>query len=141
MDNMLPIGSVVELKDFKNKVTIIGLLPSFIEDNGIVMYEYVGCEYLRGYSSSKDYVFFDESKINNIYFIGYAIAFDFKFLELLHELYKELGSGKKIGEAIDAIWNKVEPDCPQELEELKKKLAGNFFDEESKDETIEVLGV
>ena len=64
-----------------------------------------------------------------------------KFLELLHELYKELGSGKKIGEAIDAIWNKVEPDCPQELEELKKKLAGNFFDEESKDETIEVLGV
>lgn len=134
MDTMLPIGSVVELEGVKEYVTIIGLLPSLIVDGKLVFYEYVGCNYLKGYRSADDYIYFDESKITNVYFIGYALEFDFKLLENLHEVYKEIDNGGTLEETIDRVIKKLYPDDINEKQELKKKILDYCFNNEPKKE-------
>lgn len=136
MDTMLPIGSVVELEGFKEYVVIIGLFPAFVEDNKTVVYQYVGCNYLKGYRSVDDYIFFDESKIKNVYYIGYAIEFDFIFLKVLYEIYKQLNSGKDFMMAIDEVCKKAEPNNSEKYNELKKKVYDYYFTDNSNEAKV-----
>ena len=69
-NDLLPIGSVVLLKEGTKKLMIIGLKP-VKQDETQEMYDYIGVLYPEGYLSS-DYSFlFNHDDINDVVFKGY----------------------------------------------------------------------
>ncbi len=69
-DNILPIGSIVNLKKQFRKTLIIGY-DLKKESN---TYEYVGCIYPEGYTKKEDLLLFNIDDIESIYYIGYQNA-------------------------------------------------------------------
>lgn len=67
MKNLLPIGSVVLLKDATKKLVIIGILQVNPSENKI--YDYLGVPYPEGYVSSDNNFLFNHSDINDIIFL------------------------------------------------------------------------
>lgn len=67
MKNLLPIGSVVILKDATKKLVIIGILQVNPSENKI--YDYLGVPYPEGYVGSDNNFLFNHSDINDIIFL------------------------------------------------------------------------
>lgn len=67
MKNLLPIGSVVLLKDATKKLVIIGILQVNPSENKI--YDYLGVPYPEGYVGSDNNFLFNHSDINDIIFL------------------------------------------------------------------------
>ena len=66
-DQLLPIGSVVRLKDGEKDLMIIGILPT----NEGTTYDYLGVFYPEGYLN-QEYVFlFNHTDIEKIKFVGF----------------------------------------------------------------------
>lgn len=65
---LLPIGTVVQLKDREQKVMICGRQQVDIDDN--VEYDYIGCEYPKGLDG-ENILLFDADNIALVYFLGY----------------------------------------------------------------------
>lgn len=70
MDNYLPIGSVVILKNGYKKIMIYGRLQYQITSSA-KLWDYVGCLYPEGYISDDYNIFFNRSEIQNIVYLGY----------------------------------------------------------------------
>lgn len=69
MKNLLPIGSVVLLKDATKKLMIIGILQVKPSENKI--YDYLAVPYPEGYLGSNNNFLFNDTDINEIIFRGY----------------------------------------------------------------------
>lgn len=69
MNNLLPIGSVIILRNVEGHIMIIG----FNAQNTIneKKYDYVGCPLPMGVENNKSYICFDKEEIENILFVGY----------------------------------------------------------------------
>lgn len=70
MDNikdLLPIGSVVVLKDAEKALMIIGILPR--SEEGVK--DYIGVLYPEGYINSEMFLVFDHKDIDTILFRGF----------------------------------------------------------------------
>ena len=67
--DILPLGSVVSLKDSTQKLLIIGVCQQSLENNK--KYDYCGCLHPYGYLNSNDIFLFNKEKIDKIYFKGY----------------------------------------------------------------------
>lgn len=70
MKDLLPIGSVVLLKDATKKLVIIGVLQVNAEQNK--MYDYLAVPYPEGYLGSDNNYLFNQGDINDIIFRGYT---------------------------------------------------------------------
>lgn len=85
---MLPIGSVVLLKDAKKRLMIVGRIQTCEGKEEI--FDYSGCVYPEGVTSSKDFFFFNKEDIANVFFIGFQdpeeILFQQEVLDELDEL-------------------------------------------------------
>ena len=85
---LLPLGSVVSLKDMDPKVFISGRIVCAEGDDRI--YDYVGCIYPEGMGKGDELIFFDREAVERLYFIGYQdeyeIAFRTEVLDKLGEL-------------------------------------------------------
>ena len=85
---LLPIGSVVLLKDADRKLMIVGRLAAGSEDDTI--YDYVGVLYPDGLLTSEDTYFFMHADIDRTYFVGFQdeeeLAYHRDFLDELGEL-------------------------------------------------------
>jgi len=85
---LLPVGSVVLLKDSKKKLMICGRIQAKEGDDRI--YDYSACFYPEGMVSNASLYFFDHSVIDRVYFIGFQdieeIVFKNEFLCRLGEL-------------------------------------------------------
>lgn len=68
--DLLPVGTVVELDGFDNKVMIIGLIQ-FLEEKS-VLYDYSGVIYPIGYMDAESNYLFNKDQITRIYYYGYV---------------------------------------------------------------------
>lgn len=69
-NGLLPIGSVVLLKDSEKRVMVMGFCQVKPEDKSKV-YDYCGCLYPEGYIDSEKVFLFNHGQIDRIYSIGY----------------------------------------------------------------------
>lgn len=70
IDKVLPLGSVVLLKDAKRYLVVIGYL--IIEDGSNKVWDYMGCAYPIGTISSEATLVFDTEQIDKVIFEGYS---------------------------------------------------------------------
>ena len=87
--NLLPVGSVVSLKDAEKKLMIIGI-KQFQEENN-VMKDYIGVMYPEGYINRDLFYIFNHEDIVEILFRGYENQEWEKFLEAVEKTLAETG--------------------------------------------------
>ncbi|MBO4885415.1 MAG: DUF4176 domain-containing protein [Clostridia bacterium] len=93
MDGLLPIGSVVLLKDSTKRVMIMGVAQEGVTEAGKKLYDYVGCVFPEGFLSADQNFLFNTDQIDRLYFLGYqddeALAFKERADELMAKLREE----------------------------------------------------
>ncbi|MCD8133099.1 MAG: DUF4176 domain-containing protein [Clostridiales bacterium] len=85
---LLPVGSVVLLKDATKKLMIIGILQVKPDENKI--YDYLAVPYPEGYVGTEDNFLFAHEDINDIIFRGYANPERESFLTLMNLVYEKM---------------------------------------------------
>lgn len=81
-EHVLPIGSVVLLKNADKRLMIIGYQRKrTMEDDKI--YDYCGCTYPEGFLSAEDTAIFDHEQIERIIAVGLQNEPQIKFAEKL----------------------------------------------------------
>ena len=130
-DYLLPIGTVVDVNNIKGKVVIIGFFPLTVDEENkkISVIQYVGCNYLDGYTSDEALLYFDEKDISNVYYMGYAIKFDFILLKLLHSFYDALKGDVTFEQALNAVLDNISYD-KNKIEKIKSENIDYFFGED-----------
>lgn len=86
--DLLPIGSVVLLKDGVKKLMITGIKP-INQDEPEVVYDYIGVIYPEGFLSNEYNFLFNHVDINDVIFKGYDNPERQEFLELVQKAYEE----------------------------------------------------
>jgi len=93
---LLPIGSIVYLKEGTSKIMIVNrgpLVPS--ENDGRVMYDYTGCLYPEGLDA-KNVFYFNHENVDKVLFEGFKDEEEERFLELYNDwTYKNKSTFKK----------------------------------------------
>jgi len=69
--NLLPIGSVVLLKDAEKKLMIVGWLPESDEGE---RHDYIGCFYPEGFVDIEHIFLFNQEDVDRVDFIGFTDA-------------------------------------------------------------------
>ena len=85
---LLPIGSVVRLKDAKKRIMITGFYVKENE-NSDKIYDYVGVLYPEGVVQSDKNLVFNHSQIDKIYFRGFNDLEKQKFKDKLYKLIEK----------------------------------------------------
>lgn len=85
MKDLLPIGSIVLLKDASKKLMIIGIMQVNQKENKI--YDYLGVPYPEGYIGSEHNFLFNHSDINDVIFTGYMNPEREIFMKAMDLLY------------------------------------------------------
>lgn len=85
--NLLPIGSIVKLRDNDNRMMIIGFHPE--NDKGEKR-DYVAVVYPMGMMGIESMLFFNNSDIEEVVFQGYLNRQHETLLKLMEDLYEEL---------------------------------------------------
>lgn len=89
---LLPIGSVVLLKDSSKRVMIVGVCQKGGKDPNTI-WDYAGIVFPEGYISSDKMFLFNAGQIDQIYALGYQdaeqIAFGLKADEALKKIREE----------------------------------------------------
>lgn len=88
---LLPIGSVIELKNSSKKIMITGYAPITVEKKS-KMYDYLGCYYPEGVVSNHNYLLFNHDKIEKVWAIG---PIDKEVEQILSNFKRIKESGKK----------------------------------------------
>jgi len=88
MNELLPIGSVVLLKDSNKRVMIIGRLQR--QANNDQIWDYAGCLFPEGMLSPEQNYLFNKEQIVAVYFIGCQDREELEFKNVLLEKYDEL---------------------------------------------------
>ena len=78
-EGLLPIGTVVLLKNSSKRVMIIGVLQQQIQENGKTLWDYAGCLYPEGYMGPDKSFLFNTYQIDKIFAIGYQDEEQFAF--------------------------------------------------------------
>lgn len=92
MKDLLPIGSVVMLKDGKKKVMIIGIKQ--MDADTKEEYDYLAVLYPEGYIANSMMFFFNHDAIEDIYHMGYRNQEHDVFRNKLEEFYRDRDAGK-----------------------------------------------
>lgn len=79
IDDLLPIGSVVNVFDYEHRVMIIGIKQLCLDDNN--EYDYAAVPYPEGQIGVESQVLFNNENITNISFIGCQDSDYFAFKE------------------------------------------------------------
>ena len=88
-EGVLPIGSVVLLKNSSKKLMITGFAQVSADDPNKI-YDYVGCVFPEGFLGPDQTFLFDSHQIETVFFIGYQdqeqMAFKVRIDEALMEI-------------------------------------------------------
>ena len=79
--NILPLGSVVRLKEGTQKVMVITRAPLYNNEGTIGYFDYAGCLYPQGQTGQTTF-FFNQEDIEQIFFKGYVDEEEEKFIEM-----------------------------------------------------------
>lgn len=85
---LLPIGTIVRLKNGEKKLMIIGVKQSNMDENG-KEYDYIGVLYPEGHLGVEFQYLFNHDDIEEIFFNGYEDPERTDFIERLSKLYGE----------------------------------------------------
>ena len=88
INELLPIGSVVLLKDGKKRLMICGVKQADSNDLS-KEYDYIGVLYPEGHMGSGFQYLFNHNKIEKIFFKGYEDKERIDFLSKLETIYKK----------------------------------------------------
>ena len=89
-NELLPVGSVVLLKDAMKKLVIIGVMPVKHTENGKdVAYDYIGVPYPEGYLGQESAMLFNHDSIAEISFMGYSNDERKLFIETIQKMLDE----------------------------------------------------
>ena len=69
-EDLLPVGSVIEVKDGEKELVIIGRLASNAKLGGRI-FDYVGALYPEGYMENGYLYYFDQKSVKKVVFKGY----------------------------------------------------------------------
>lgn len=86
MKDLLPIGTVVTLKDGIKPLMIIGVMQT---DENDVFYDYISVLYPEGFLNAETFFLFNEEDIVSIKFKGYVNEEFEKHIKLLEEYVRE----------------------------------------------------
>ena len=92
-DNLLPIGSVVLLKDASKRIMVCGFCCKAAKDDGKI-YDYVGCLYPEGFISSNKNLLFNHEQIGEVINLGYSDEEEKKFKEKLKTIIKMMNENE-----------------------------------------------
>ena len=81
MDKLLPIGSVVQLKNGNVKIMIISRYPLYNDEGKLGYFDYSACGYPVGSTENQAY-FFNHEDIETVYFEGYVDHTEEKMQEI-----------------------------------------------------------
>ena len=95
LTGLLPIGSVVSLRDVDAKVMVVGYLPKD-PDHPETEHEYSGMFYPLGYRSADQILQFDMDAVTGIQFVGYQDREQMEFEEYILGLGEEDDDGEGI---------------------------------------------
>ncbi len=96
--DLLPIGSVVLLKEAKTRLMITGRIIASEKNDKI--YDYSGCIYPLGITDNEGFYFFNRDDIERVYFIGFQDEEELAFRE---DILSQLGELKiKDGQIVSA---------------------------------------
>ncbi|MFD1414135.1 DUF4176 domain-containing protein [Oceanobacillus jeddahense] len=88
---MLPIGSIVYLREGTSKLMILNrapILPSEENQEEGIWYDYSGCFYPQGLNPAKVYYFYEEN-IDKVVFEGFKDEEEERFQELFQDWLQE----------------------------------------------------
>lgn len=80
MKELLPIGSVVKLKEATKSLMIIGTTQ---RDNEGTKYDYISCIFPEGYIDENTFFLFNHEDIETVNFIGYINAESQAYIQML----------------------------------------------------------
>lgn len=86
---ILPLGTVVRLKNGKEKMMITSRLPLFNYNGKIGYLDYGACLYPHGQISPQSY-FFNNEDIEEIYYEGYRDDLEREYCELYRKKIKDI---------------------------------------------------
>lgn len=86
--DLLPVGSIVLLKDGEKRLMVCGVMQSDV-DRGGKEYDYMGVLYPEGHIGTDFQYLFNHEDINEIVFKGYHDEERTEFLKKLAKLYKQ----------------------------------------------------
>ena len=86
--NLLPIGSIVLLKDGEKRLMICGVMQSDV-DRGGKEYDYMGVLYPEGHIGTDFQYLFNDEDIAEVVFSGYHDDERTEFLKKLSRLYRQ----------------------------------------------------
>lgn len=88
---LLPIGTVVMLKDSSKRVMIIGLLQQqIVEGDDQIIWDYSGCFYPEGYMGPDKTFLFNADQIDKVYAVGYQDEEQFAFKVKIDEIKQQI---------------------------------------------------
>ncbi len=88
-NGVLPIGSVVLLKNSTKKLMIMGFAQVAADDPARI-YDYVGCVFPEGFLGPDQTFLFNAEQIENVYFIGYQDSEQMAFKKRVDEALAEV---------------------------------------------------
>lgn len=88
-EGLLPIGSVVLLKESTKRVMIMGVCQRSA-DNNETIWDYCGCFYPEGYLGADKIFLFNNDQIDRIYALGYQDAEQMEFKKKADHIVTEL---------------------------------------------------
>ena len=89
MKELLPIGTVVKLKENERLMMICGFCPTGPAKPGYV-YDYSGFPYPEGYMDTLKIYQFDNDQIEKVFALGYQDRETFLYMNALQEKIEEL---------------------------------------------------
>lgn len=89
-EGLLPIGTVVLLKNSTKRVMIIGLLQKQLKEGNEVIWDYSGCFYPEGYMGPDKTFLFNGTQIEKVFAVGYQDEEQFAFKVKIDEVRREL---------------------------------------------------
>lgn len=89
-EGLLPIGTVVLLKNSKKRVMIIGVLQKQLKDGDEVIWDYSACFYPEGFMGPDKTFLFNRDQIEKVFAVGYQDQEQFAFKEKIDEIREKL---------------------------------------------------
>ena len=80
LTGLLPIGTVVLLKDSTKRVMIIGICQKSADDQG-TLWDYSGCLFPEGYMGPDKVFLFNNDHIDKVYSLGFQDTEQMEFKE------------------------------------------------------------
>ena len=96
-NELLPVGSVVLLKNSEKRVTVMGFCQAKPDDTDTV-YDYCGCLYPEGYIDADHVYLFNHEQVEKVYSLGYMDEEQFAFREKIMDILFQMKSGAQADE-------------------------------------------